>query len=107
MIKNIKALILYRRILRLHKKKLDIQQLYLGNSYVKEEFRLNKKANERQADQFMIEWGKYAEILTQQKEIIGKELNMEELENLSPEQKSKLQSLQQETESFKKNIKNS
>ena len=42
------ALNLYRRILRLHRWKLPQEMRHLGDSYVKEEFRLHRTANATQ-----------------------------------------------------------
>jgi len=45
---KLKVLSLYRNILQLHKTKLLAVQRVLADAYVKQEFRLNKTANEAQ-----------------------------------------------------------
>ena len=45
---KVKVLSLYRNILRQHKRKLLAVQRVLADAYVKQEFRLNKTANEAQ-----------------------------------------------------------
>jgi hypothetical protein len=42
------VLSLYRQILKQHAQKLPYHQRYLGDSYVKQEFRLSKTATEEQ-----------------------------------------------------------
>ena len=46
---------LYKALLRLHRS-LPLQMKALGDQYVKEEFRLHKKANEAETEVFMHEW---------------------------------------------------
>lgn len=53
---NKRVLSLYRKILREHRIKLTPEQRFLGDRYVKEEFKLNKKANEKQAQEFVYQW---------------------------------------------------
>jgi hypothetical protein len=51
---RILVLSLYRSILKLHAAKLPAYQRYLGDSYVKQEFRLSKTASEQQVGTFII-----------------------------------------------------
>jgi hypothetical protein len=55
---------LLRTILRAHKKHLPTDLRSLGDVYVKQEFRLHKKAKPEQAAQFMTEWNQYLDQLT-------------------------------------------
>ncbi|KAL7554869.1 hypothetical protein ACHAWF_018414 [Thalassiosira exigua] len=56
---RIKALSLYRSILRAHDEFLPRSMKDLGDAYVKSEFRLHKNAKPEQASQFFTEWDKY------------------------------------------------
>lgn len=47
------VLSLYKNILREHQYKLTPEQRYLGDQYVRNEFKLNKKANEEQVIIFL------------------------------------------------------
>jgi hypothetical protein len=94
---KIKVLSLYRSIFKLHKVKLNELQLYLGNEYVRNEFKLHKTAkNPMHISQFMNEWENYLSILKNEKEI-SKELTNEEKNNLTEEQKKQLEKLKEET----------
>merc|ERR1712195_205335 len=69
------ALNLYRRILRLHRWKLPQEMRHLGDSYVKEEFRLHRTANATQVEVFMQEWQNYAGQLDSQSTDFGQEMH--------------------------------
>ncbi|KAL7513328.1 hypothetical protein ACHAXN_010724 [Cyclotella atomus] len=57
---RIKALTLYKSILRAHSKYLPMEMRQLGDAYVKSEFRLHKsKTKQEQLQQFFTEWDKY------------------------------------------------
>jgi hypothetical protein len=56
-----RALVLYRSLLRVHKKYLPVSMKLLGNTYIKSEFQLHKSAKPEQAEQFFQEWEKYRE----------------------------------------------
>ena len=45
---KIRVLSLYRSILKIHKQKLSREQLYIGNKYVQNEFKLHKTADNNQ-----------------------------------------------------------
>lgn len=56
---NKAAVLLYRSILKAHKKYLPMDMKALGDAYVKTEFRLHKTAESQQAQLFMKEWQMY------------------------------------------------
>lgn len=58
---RIKALSLYKNILRAHDKFLPHEMKQLGDAYVKSEFRLHKEAKAEQVTLFYTEWEKYLE----------------------------------------------
>eukprot|EP00943_MAST-04B_sp_MAST-4B-sp1_P005881 g5881.t1 len=107
------ALNLYRRILRLHRKKLPFQMKEMGDKYVKEEFRQHKDASQEFVVQFMDQWEQYAQMLEQQKKIdnnsndgdnvatIGRHLTKEEWDGLSQDQKQQLAKVQAESKNLK------
>ena len=107
------AKLLYRSILRAHKRYLPQEMKGLGDSYVKSEFNLFKKVtDEVQLKQFYSEWNGYLDQLLQtarRKESIsagslesssestfGKHLSADV--SLNQEQIDQLQKLQEETE---------
>ena len=55
---------LFRSILRAHRQHLPADMRALGDVYVKQEFRLHKKAKPEQATAFMHEWAHYLDQLT-------------------------------------------
>ena len=60
------AVLLYRNILRAHKRFLPNEMKGLGDSYVKSEFKLFKKVtDEQQLKQFYVEWNTYLNQLQQ------------------------------------------
>eukprot|EP00656_Telonema_subtile_P050208 TRINITY_DN644_c0_g1_i1.p2 TRINITY_DN644_c0_g1~~TRINITY_DN644_c0_g1_i1.p2 ORF type:complete len:118 (+),score=42.12 TRINITY_DN644_c0_g1_i1:180-533(+) len=81
---------LFRRILRLHRFKLPADMRHLGDSYVKEEFRLHRTAPPQQVSVFMSEWKQYAAQLEEQVTDFGKELSDVEMEGLTLEQQQQL-----------------
>ncbi|GKY91782.1 acetate non-utilizing protein 9 [Mayamaea pseudoterrestris] len=56
--------VLFRSILRAHKRHLPTDLRSLGDVYVKQEFRLHKTAKPEQALQFMNEWSHYLDQLS-------------------------------------------
>ncbi|CAD5124199.1 DgyrCDS12499 [Dimorphilus gyrociliatus] len=84
---------LYKSILRLHKS-LPEDLKYLGDKYVKEEFKLHKKAEKPQVDVFLKAWAIYARDLADQMKLkqkkvkpdIGKGFTEKSLEYLSDDQ---------------------
>mmetsp|Transcript_4236 Transcript_4236/g.10999 ORF Transcript_4236/g.10999 Transcript_4236/m.10999 type:complete len:124 (+) Transcript_4236:101-472(+) len=60
------ANVLYRSILRAHKRYLPSEMKELGDSYVKSEFKLFKQVtNEVQLNEFFIQWNQYLNQLMQ------------------------------------------
>jgi hypothetical protein len=58
----VRAVSLYRSLLRAHKRHLPLQMKELGDAYVKSEFRLHKKTTQsEQIQQFLTEWDRYLE----------------------------------------------
>ncbi|KAL9643461.1 hypothetical protein ABK040_010076 [Willaertia magna] len=94
------CLSLYKHILKLHQLKLLPQQRLLGDSYVKQEFKLNKTDEEKFARPFVEEWLQYVEILENAEDaaIVGKEMPEEDVQSLSDEQKEQFYKLKEETE---------
>ena len=101
------CLSLYRNILRQHQHKLVPQQRFLGDSYVKNEFKLNKTGEEKFARPFLEEWINYYEILDQATtpDVIGKDIPEEEYNTLSPEQQEQFLKLKEETTKVKEYLK--
>ena len=61
---SLKAINLYRKILKLHKIKLPLDMRELGDKYIKNEFKLFKNVtNENQLANFYIEWNTYLKLL--------------------------------------------
>merc|ERR1712166_178824 len=87
------ALNLYRRILRLHRWKLPSEMRHLGDSYVREEFRLHRTANAQQVDVFMKEWKNYAGQLDGQTTDFGQEMNDDDVMGMTDEQRTQLHKL--------------
>ncbi|RKP18028.1 ACN9-domain-containing protein [Rozella allomycis CSF55] len=92
---------LYRRILRLHKQ-LPSEMRLLGDLYVKEEVHRHRNSNKKFVDEFVKEWGKYADILDEQlnnpaKSNIGKKIDPETLTKLSGDQIVQLYDLKVES----------
>jgi len=89
---------LYKALLRLHRS-LPLQMKALGDQYVKEEFRLHKKANEAETEVFMHEWTKYYVTLAKQlsqrrkEQTFGEFLSPEMIDNFSVEQMGQLSEL--------------
>lgn len=50
------GLSLYYKILKLHSKILPPDMKGLGNAYLKEEFKLNRKNSETQYKEFLMQW---------------------------------------------------
>ena len=108
------AKILYRSILRAHKRYLPQEMKGLGDSYVKSEFNLFKKVtNEEQLNEFYIQWNQYLDQLMQtarRKELETTDKSLESSSNsafgkhlsadisLTDEQLDQLQKLREETE---------
>ncbi|KAJ3322186.1 acetate non-utilizing protein 9 [Boothiomyces sp. JEL0866] len=87
---------LYKNIRRLHRQ-LPPDLRFIGNRYVKEEFRLHKTAKEQYIPGFIQGWTAYKEALEDQvklhSQVTGSKLSKEEVEALSPEQLGQLYEL--------------
>ncbi|GMM28076.1 Sdh7 protein [Martiniozyma asiatica (nom. inval.)] len=90
---------LYRHILRSHRQ-LPQDQRYLGDSYVKSEFRLHKSIdNPIQIISFLTEWQKYLEFVRRNTDQDWKKYKLNDtlLEKLSDDQVNQLWGLLKET----------
>lgn len=90
------ALSLYRDILRLHRSKLPSNLRILGDDYIKKEFRLHKTIKDEQVFVFLNSWKSYAETLRKQSKNFGYNLDSTVLQDLGPEQLTKLEELKSE-----------
>ncbi|KAK8829218.1 hypothetical protein WA577_004485 [Blastocystis sp. JDR] len=86
---------LYRRLLRVHEKKLPFEMRVLGNLFVKQEFKKTVNAKPQFMNRFLYEWEAYYNDLAHDKHI-GKDLTREEKDMLNDSQKEQFQSLEQE-----------
>ncbi|OWZ16548.1 putative mitochondrial protein [Phytophthora megakarya] len=89
-----KVLALYRRILTLHRQKLEPHMRVLGDQYVRDEFKRHKDAAAKFVPLFLQEWQQYAAAMSQKQSRFGEELSSADKQLLDGEQKLKLQSLQ-------------
>lgn len=89
-----KVLALYKRILTLHRRKLEPHMRVLGDQYVCDEFKRHKSAAPKFVPLFLREWEQYAAVMDQTKDRFGQELSVEDRQLLDGEQKVKLRSLQ-------------
>ncbi|CEG38075.1 protein acn9 mitochondrial [Plasmopara halstedii] len=85
---------LYRRILTLHRQKLDRHMRILGDQYVRDEFKRHKTAAAKFVPLFLSEWEQYSAVLARKENRFGQELSAEEKQLFDNEQKQKLRSLQ-------------
>ncbi|RAH42432.1 succinate dehydrogenase assembly factor 3 [Aspergillus aculeatinus CBS 121060] len=86
---------LYRRILRVHRKKLDPQMRLLGDSYVQSEFRAHRNVeNPLHIIGFLTEWQLYAQKL-EGDAWIGEKLDKGKLDKMSDQQIGQLYELMQ------------
>lgn len=81
--------------------KLPIEMKELGDSYVRNEFKLHKEVtNSEHLDKFFYEWKQYLKAMDEAPVVdgsIGKDLEKEEINLLTAEQKAKLEELRRET----------
>jgi len=92
-----KALILYRNILREHRRRLPNQMRKLGDDYVKHEFKLHKGVTiEAHSAKFFNGWNEYLTMLLS-KGKLGKNLDTVQKKVLNEEQHEKLQQLREES----------
>ncbi|OJI98629.1 hypothetical protein ASPVEDRAFT_38130, partial [Aspergillus versicolor CBS 583.65] len=86
---------LYRRILRVHRKKLDPEMRILGDSYLKSEFRAHRRTeNPLHIIGFLTEWQLYAQKL-EGDSWIGEKLDKGKLDKMSDQQLGQLYELMQ------------
>ena len=102
-----KVRLLYKSCLKLHRG-LPIHLKAIGDTYVRDEFKRHKKAEQQQVQLFMEAWAKYAIDLSKQMGVksltkekadklkVGASLREEDLENFSDEQLSQLYELYSE-----------
>jgi hypothetical protein len=95
---------LYRSILKEHRNRLPPNMRTMGNSYVKNEFKLHKNAKPEQLVRFFEGWTKYLEDLQGRSSGFGKKLSDEEQAVLSPEQQAKLEELKREIDRDAKSL---
>lgn len=107
---------LFRRLLRLHARVLPPPMRELGNTYVRDEFRrhLRGKTTPEQWREFMAEWERYADMLTAAPgsaegggvaaaDASG-DMPPEVVEQLTPDQKMRLQRLQLEAQRLRADL---
>ena len=88
------ALALYRSILREHRRRLPPRMKALGDSYVKQEFRLHKEAKPEHLKKFMMSWESYLVNLRGQSEgKIGVNIDADDVGRMTEEQKQKMRSM--------------
>lgn len=93
----VRALRLYRTILRLHKAKLPAEMRKLGDAYVREEFKRHKAAKPKFLGSFYAEWTAYVEQLDKAPaHNIGRGLTEADMAALSDEQRGQLNVLREE-----------
>ncbi|KAL4895117.1 hypothetical protein BDV59DRAFT_174476 [Aspergillus ambiguus] len=86
---------LYRRILRVHRKKLDPEMRVLGDGYVKSEFRAHRNVeNPLHIIGFLTEWQLYAQKL-EGDTWVGEKLDKTKLDKMSDQQIGQLYELMQ------------
>ncbi|GAB1203129.1 hypothetical protein APSETT445_001755 [Aspergillus pseudonomiae] len=84
---------LYRRILRVHRKKLDPEMRILGDSYLKSEFRAHRSVeNPLHIIGFLTEWQLYAQKL-EGDTWVGEKLDKNKLDKMSDQQIGQLYEL--------------
>ncbi|RLN72528.1 hypothetical protein BBJ28_00009787 [Nothophytophthora sp. Chile5] len=84
-----RVLRLYKRILALHKQKLEPHMRILGDQYVRDEFKRHKNAAPKFVPLFLREWEQYEALMSQKKDSVSIEKDL-----LDDEQRIKLRSLQ-------------
>ena len=89
-------LALYRQILRLHRHNLQSDLRFLGDSYVREEFRKHRKAESEFLPHFYKAWFQYAKQLNTGN-VAGQELEHSKLKTLTEDQLRQLSMLKRES----------
>mmetsp|Transcript_15678 Transcript_15678/g.26135 ORF Transcript_15678/g.26135 Transcript_15678/m.26135 type:complete len:108 (-) Transcript_15678:157-480(-) len=93
-----RSLSLYRSILREHKRRLPAKMKALGDTYVKQEFRLHKEANPEQLNRFIHGWDNYLKTLQSQSEgNFGTNIDANDVSRMTEDQKQKMRSLMNNT----------
>ncbi|RYG62778.1 LYR motif-containing protein [archaeon] len=97
---RMRALVLYRNILKTHITKLPLDLCHLGSSYVRNEFKLHKNVEDSKVlAQFYSAWEDYLEQLKQQADRgrrFGSDLSDKEHKVMSEAQREKLEQLKVE-----------
>lgn len=92
-----RGIILYRSILREHKKKLPPVMRKLGDDYIKAEFKLHKEAKPEFLKSFYEGWDNYLNTLKQKKDgKVGIDMDINDRDKLNDEQRKKLIDLKNE-----------
>lgn len=93
------AKVLYRNILKAHKKHLPADLRDFGDMYVRNEFNLHKKVTSSdRLGQFYVSWEGYLrQLRPQEGDRFGKDLSQKEKVNLNKEQQEKLDELLKES----------
>ncbi|GAB0138252.1 hypothetical protein EsDP_00006489 [Epichloe bromicola] len=93
---------LYRRLLRAHRKHLPFEMRVLGDEYIKAEFRLHRKVDNRaHLIGFLSEWQLYAQKI-EGDSWVGEKIDEAKLQRLSDEQIHQLYDLLQAIQSRSK-----
>ena len=99
---TIRALSLYKAIMRMHREKLPSGMRELGDVYLRKEFRTHMysaKCSEPQFEKFIKGWDDYLQVLSSQLSsgsVKGQALSADELSRLNEDQNQKLISLEKE-----------
>ena len=92
----LRGVVLYRSILKSHRRSLPPQLKKLGDDYVRAEFRLHKKVEKSDVlGKFFFEWEQYLTAINKQSGRFGKDLDQGKLQSLSDAQKTKLAELKE------------
>lgn len=94
---------LYRHILRAHRAVLPPDLRFVGDGYVREEFRKHRKAEAKFVGPFMRSWSEYLSTLEEQRAqalegaVLGRDLAATELDALTESQRKQLSLLKRES----------
>ena len=94
-----RALKLYRLILKEHRNKLPREMRTLGDTYVRAEFQQHKTAQPEQLKMFFTAWENYLELLKRQEGTYGRALDEDTASKLNDDQRSKLNDLKSQARS--------
>eukprot|EP01052_Picozoa_sp_SAG31_P015133 SAG31_NODE_963_length_10710_cov_332.216285_10_plen_102_part_00 len=87
------VLLLYRAILRTHRRKLPKMERSVGDAFVKEEFRKHRNADPKFVKNFMHEWSSYLVMLQQQQGDFGVDLSSQQISSMNEEQLGQMEEL--------------